>query len=67
MNTNLVRKSGVVVPGWNGDEEHIASFCVLQDGDRLQWTRIGVGLFEDEPWHLYPNLVVTIAKAKSSE
>lgn len=67
MNTNLIRKSGIGMLGWDGEEEHIASFCVLQDGDRLQWARIGVGLYEDEPWHLYPNLVVTIAEAKLSE
>ncbi len=68
MNTNLIRKDGVAVSGWNGNEEHVASLCALEDGDRLRWTRIGVGLYEDEPWHLYPDLAIKIAPIpKSSE
>lgn len=61
MQCDVIRNGRCVQVGWNGDEEHCASYCDLVSDDTLQYDRIGLGIFEDADLEsVHPDIVVLI-------
>ena len=61
MQCNVIRNGRTWQVGWDGNEEHIASYCDLIPGDTLRYDRIGSGIFEDADLEsVHPDIVVSV-------
>lgn len=61
MNASIFDENGkCVAVGFNGDECHVATYYGFAGNERIRYSRIGYGFYEDEPYVFYPEIRVRI-------
>ena len=68
MSTSVFSNDNTCVAvGFNGDECHVASYYGFAGDERIRYSRIGYGFFEDEPYAFYPEIRTRIRDRKRTE
>ena len=68
MNTAVFNADGPCVAiGFNGEENHMGTSYGFLGDERIRYQRVGLGMFRDEPYCLYPEIRVRIRDREAEQ